>query len=39
MLALLFNSELPGTGLGPSTVGRLRDVCLRVRQLLEQQKS
>ena len=34
MLALLFNAELPHTGLGPRSVDRLREVCLRLSREL-----
>jgi aminoglycoside phosphotransferase (APT) family kinase protein len=34
MLALLFNSEAPSTGRGPRSVDRLREVCLRLHQVL-----
>jgi hypothetical protein len=34
MLALLFNSEAPHAGLGPRSVDRLREVCLRLSREL-----
>jgi hypothetical protein len=34
MLALLFSSELPGTGLGPGAVGRLREVHQQLTEKL-----
>ena len=34
MLALPFNAELPHTGLGPRSVDRLREVCLRLSREL-----
>lgn len=35
MLALLFNSKVPLAGLGPRSVDRLREVCLRLSRELD----